>query len=286
MAANNLDQLLPADIVESVFRRDRPISALEQLRDGLLPVQAANFAFHEASVCVDTAGLVNLSKHKEYAVVLDYFQTKHPTKFIVSAQTILEFWNNHLSAFETISAALTKRFGELEREIEKIDPSMGAFREEFKALVSRFSEEYGHLHDPNVRGRLSALATQLPECAEVFEAPRLRFSNYAQYRKATKTPPGFKDAGDGDFFVWVDCLLGLVTLGKRGVNMGCAILVTDDKKSDWSKGGVAHPLLSAEVKDCVGVPFVCWGVERLVSAVKAEVNGVQEAQDLVEASDR
>ena len=204
---------------------------------------------------------------------------------MVSAQTILEFWNNHISAFETISASLSKRFGELEREIDKIDASMGVFREEFRSLIARFSEEYGHLHDASSRARLTALATQLPECGEIFEAPRMRFAQYAAYRIATKTPPGFKDAGDGDFFVWVDTLFGLVSLKERGLTFQSAIMVTDDKKSDWSKGGVAHPFLSAEVRSCVDVPFACWGVERLVAAVQGEVNGVAEGFSSAESVD-
>lgn len=285
MSAEAREPANPADVVESVFRRDSPISALEQLREGLLPVQAERFLFRDALFCVDTAGLINLSKHRNVATVLDYFQSRHPIKFMVSAQTVLEFWNNHISAFETISASLTKRFGDLEREIEKVDASMGGFREEFKGLAARFSEEYGHLHDASGRAKLTALATQLPECAEVFEAPRMRFSQYAAYRKATKTPPGFKDSGDGDFFVWVDSLFGLVSLKRRGVEFQSAIMVTDDKKSDWSKGGVAHPLLSAEVRSCVDVPFACWGVDRLVAAVQAEINGAAEGINPADAAD-
>jgi PIN like domain len=269
----------PAEVLESVFRRDSPISALAHLRDGLVPVPADQFAFRDAIICIDTAGLINLSKHKSVATVLDYFQSRHPIKLMVSAQTVLEFWNSHISAFETISASLTKRIADLEREIEKIDGSMGIFRDEFKGLVARFNEEYGHLHDANSRAKLTALATQLPECAEVFEAPRIRFALYAAYRKATKTPPGFKDTGDGDFFVWVDNLFGLLTVKSRGAAFRSAVMVTDDKKSDWSKGGVAHPLLVAEVRSCVDVPFACWGVERLVAAVQSEVNGVPEASN-------
>lgn len=192
---------------------------------------------------------------------------------MVSAQTVLEFWNNHISAFETISTSLSKRFSDLEREIGKIDASMGGFGDEFRAILSRFNEEYGHLHDAANRAKLTALATQLPDCAEIFEAPRIRFSKFAEYRKSTKTPPGFKDQGDGDFYVWVDSLFGFLTCKERGVTFTNAIMVTDDKKSDWSKGGVAHPLLVAELKACVDVPFACWGVEHLVSAVQSEVNG-------------
>ena len=273
MSLNPIGAEDPINVLESVFGRVRPISALNHLRDGLTPVQPGLFALREAIVSIDTAGLINLSKHKNSATVLDYFQTRHPIKFVVSAQTVLEFWNNHISAFETISVALSKRFSDLTREIDKIDGSMGLFKDEFKALVSKFDEEFGHLHDAANRAKLTALATQLPDCAEVFEVPRVRFSKFAEYRKATKTPPGFKDSGDGDFYVWTDSLFGFLMYKRRDIDFSCAIMVTDDKKSDWSKGGVAHPLLAAEVKACVDVPFACWSVERLVSEVQFEVNG-------------
>jgi hypothetical protein len=45
------------------------------------------------------------------------------------------------------------------------------------------------------------------------------------------------------------------------------VLVTDDRKIDWSRSGMAHPILVDEVKALVGVPFEIWNLEKLADEI-------------------
>ena len=47
------------------------------------------------------------------------------------------------------------------------------------------------------------------------------------------------------------------------------ILVSNDRKIDWSREGIAHPILSAELNALLSVPFETWDVSKLVQKVAA-----------------
>lgn len=89
----------------------------------------------------------------------------------------------------------------------------------------------------------------------------------ATHRKRTKTPPGFKDDGDGDFFIWVDLLTGLQLARASSRQFSRAVLVSGDRKLDWSRNGIAHPILVAEVRALLNVPFEIWPTQKLADAV-------------------
>lgn len=91
----------------------------------------------------------------------------------------------------------------------------------------------------------------------------------AENRKKTKTPPGFLDSKDGDFFIWLDMLEGLIVAQDRNIPFTQVALVTTDKKTDWSRGGIAHPILCAEVRTLIGVPFETWDIGKLMREVAA-----------------
>ena len=97
--------------------------------------------------------------------------------------------------------------------------------------------------------------------------PRTRFFEMANNRKRTKTPPGFKDSNDGDFFVWIEFLYGLLKAKDSGGKFNHAILLTDDTKKDWSYKNEAHPILAAEVQSLVGVPFDVWTTDQLCAEI-------------------
>jgi hypothetical protein len=107
----------------------------------------------------------------------------------------------------------------------------------------------------------------LQKRASVPYAPRLRFREIAAQRKKTKTPPGFKDEGDGDFFIWVDLLTGLQQARLEGQEFERAVFISHDQKVDWSRAGIAHPILVAEVKALVDVPFEIWNIQKLAGEI-------------------
>jgi hypothetical protein len=112
------------------------------------------------------------------------------------------------------------------------------------------------------------LLKALSEVAIVAYAPRRRFASIAEIRRATKTPPGFEDAGHGDFFIWADSLLGLLEARDIGKAFSSFHLVTDDRKKDWCKGKVAHPILCAEASKLLGVDLYVTTLEELSHAIE------------------
>ena len=97
--------------------------------------------------------------------------------------------------------------------------------------------------------------------------PRAPFQEIGALRKRTRTPPGFRDDGDGDFFIWVDLLTGLLDAQVRGDKYGRVALVSLDKKVDWSRAGIAHPILVAEVRTLLNVPFEIWTIDKLATEI-------------------
>jgi hypothetical protein len=98
-------------------------------------------------------------------------------------------------------------------------------------------------------------------------APRVKLVEIAALRRKTKTPPGFKDEGDGDFFIWADLLAGLQQERAAGKTFARAVLVTNDKKPDWSRAGRAHPILVAEAKSLLGIHFEIWDADKLATEI-------------------
>ena len=186
---------------------------------------------------------------------------------ILPGQAIQEFWNNQLQVVYTIAANLRKKFNELKDEIQKIDPTFGDYASQFGDLLDRFSTDYGYVYDEATVRRTLAFLEMLRSRATLPYARRLRFHEIAAHRKRTKTPPGFRDDGDGDFFIWVDFLTGLQFAQAEQRTFAKAVLVTDDRKIDWSRSGMAHPILVAEVKALVGVPFEIWNIEKLADEI-------------------
>ncbi len=108
--------------------------------------------------------------------------------------------------------------------------------------------------------------------------PRTPFFQIARARNDTMTPPGFKDSGHGDFYLWADFLLGLLMAASNNERFTKAVLLTMDEKPDWSRGGLAHPILVAEVEALVGVPFEAWNLQRFASYVATAVTAPAEPE--------
>lgn len=263
-------------LLEDLVARQQPLNAFGQIAHNFRSPKKKS-TLSDAAVCLDTCVLIHLFKHKHVDTILDYFSTKHHGLLVVSAQSLQEFWNNHIFAIETVSSGIAKKFGELEKEIKKVDASWSNFSAELDDILARLRDEYGHLHEPKTRARLAEFAEQLADRAVLSEVPRSRFYHYAEQRKKLKTPPGFEDVGHGDFFIWLDFLYSIKSAS--GVAVSSAIMITDDTKKDWSKGAVPHPVLAAEMESYTGLEFETWTLDKLWTTIKQELAAGDESPD-------
>lgn len=136
-----------------------------------------------------------------------------------------------------------------------MDSEFGDYASRFDSLIDEFNAEFGYVFDENSTRRARLFLELLQEKAKVPFVSRSALFQTAQARKRTKTPPGFKDTTDGDFYVWADLLLGLAEMKEEGAVFQRVALVTMDKKIDWSRQGGPHPILSAEVGAICGADF-------------------------------
>ena len=102
--------------------------------------------------------------------------------------------------------------------MEKVDDSFTEFSGRFKNLLDEFKNSYGYAYDGATIRRTSTLIEILQRKAIMSYAPRHHFLELAKQQKHTKTPPGFKDDGDGDFFIWVDMLISLIKAKNKGIH--------------------------------------------------------------------
>jgi hypothetical protein len=251
------------DVLLAVLDRRREINALDALASALRG-DGFESPLGETAIALDSSVFLRLGAHAD---VIDYLNIAHAAPLVLPGQAVQEFWNNQLQVIDSVSAGVRKKFDALKLETSKVDENFLGYAERFEALLSEFGTSYGYVYDEAVIQRTAALIGVLLNRAITSFAPRSTFSGIAAQRKRTKTPPGFKDEGDGDFFVWVDILLSLLKAKSSDIAFSKVVLVTNDKKLDWSREGVAHPLLAAEMRALVNVPFQIWDIKRLVREV-------------------
>ena len=153
--------------------------------------------------------------------------------------------------------------------MNKVAKDFENYLEQIDALLNQFSAEHGHVYDEATVRRTLSLLEALTKKASVTYAPRALFYEIGTHRKMTKTPPGFRDDGDGDFFIWVDLLTGLLDAQEKGAEYKRVVFVSLDKKVDWSRAGVAHPILVAEIRALLNVPFEIWTIDKLATEIIA-----------------
>ena len=241
--------------VSEVLSRTTSVDALAALANAmqfsLPPAPLKN-----TIIALDANVILRLSSHARSADIVDYLRTDFAGRLILPGQVIQEFWNNQFLAVSTKSAEIRKKFAELSNLIEDIDSRFEAFSERFNTVLNEFSDNFGYVFDDRTVGKTKLLIELLQEKALVPFVPRTVFANTALARKRTKTPPGFKDDDlDGDFYVWSDLLLGLAQLRGEMPDLERVILVTLDKKIDWSRNGVPHPILTSEIMAVCGATF-------------------------------
>lgn len=232
-----------------------------------IKTEPINIDLAATAIGLDANVFLKLTSHPKSLDIVDYLSSRHSSPLILPGQAIQEFWNNQLHAVDTVAATLKKNFDALKRTLASVDKNFGDYSTEIDALLEQFSAEHGHIYDSGTIRKTLALLETLASRATVPYASRTKYQDIAHSRKSTKTPPGFKDEGDGDFFIWVDLLLGLQSAQTEKKAFARVVLVTEDKKIDWSRAGVAHPILVAEVKALFDVPFEVWTIDQLASEI-------------------
>jgi len=218
---------------------------------------------------LDANVFLRLATHSKSADIIDYLTSRHSAPLVLPGQAIQEFWNNQLQVVDTIAATLKKQFEAFKTTLGKVDKGFGDYVKQIDALLDQFSTDHGHIYDEGTIRKTQSLLEFLAKRALVPYAPRLRYKEIAAIRKRTKTPPGFRDEGDGDFFIWVDLLHGLQQAQLNKHSFSRVVLVSLDKKIDWSREGIAHPILVAEARALLNVPFEMWTLNDLAREVSA-----------------
>lgn len=255
------------DVLENLLDRRAPIRAIEALHQSIARPASQEKSLENTAVGLDASVFLKLASHAKREDIVDYLDTRLAGPLILPGQAIQEFWNNQLAAVSTVADGLKKKFDALRVEAEKLDSNFVAYADKMGHLLSEFSDEYGFAYDPVTLRSMSTVLNALERKALVPFVPRVRFHEIAITRKRTKTPPGFKDEGDGDFYTWADFLFGLLEARENGCRFNHAIIVTNDRKIDWSRDGVAHPILRAEIRQLLGVTFELWTIDQLAKAV-------------------
>lgn len=244
------------DLVWKVLNREVEIDAVRFLRESVgrrdrtdpTPEQRTAFGF-------DTNALYRLGLGKNGANAIDYISALHKGPLLIPGQAVQELWNNQLAGVPTLAKGIGGKFDELCKEVEKLGQSFGDLGSEVKSAIDALAREYSHLYDPAALESFHETITVFESRAAARFVPRDRFAALAEVRNSTKTPPGFKDVGNGDFYIWADFLYGLA---ESGGEFDVSILVTNDVKPDWSRNGFPHPILMAEAEAVSGKPFSIW----------------------------
>lgn len=275
MRTNQVRRPVIGDRLHRVLSRQTPLRSLDALVSALQPT-ANTVPLGDTAIGLDANVFLRLGLHAKSSDVFDYLTSTHAAPLILPGQAIQEFWNNQLQAVDPLASVLRKKFEALRTDLQKVDKRFGDFSVQFEQsagqlseLLDRFSAEHGHVYDEGTARRVLTLLDILQTKASVPYAPREALREIATERKRSKTPPGFKDEGDGDFFIWADFLTGLDAARRRGTHFSRVALISQDQKADWSRSGVPHPILVAEIRALFNVPFEIWSIQRLVDEVVA-----------------
>jgi len=255
------------DRLEALLDRRTPISTITALSQAISKTTQTQVPLETAAIGIDASVFLKLASHPKRDDIVDYLDTKHVGPLIVPGQAIQEFWNNQLAAVLTVSDGLKRKFEALKQEAEKLNPDFGGYAVKMDRLLDEFGSDYGYAYDPATLRSTLTIVKLFERKGYLSYVPRTRFHQIAVGRKRTKTPPGFKDDGDGDFFTWAEFLFGLLVAQEKGPRFDHAIVLTNDRKIDWSRDGIAHPVLTAEVAQLAGVPFDVWTIDQLARQV-------------------
>lgn len=230
-----------------------------------LKSEQSDMPLDRTALALDTSAFLRLARHRKSADVLDYIGVNHKAPFIIPGQAIQEFWNNQMSVVDTVAIGLGKKFASLKKEMDQIDVITSDHIDSIKESLTALADEHGHIYDTNTNKNTIDMLESFKASATVSYANRDLYRELAVHRKMTKTPPGFRDEGDGDFYIWLDALTGLMDQPRSRFDR--FVFVTLDEKPDWSRGGIPHPILSAEIAALFGCPFEIWKPDKLADEV-------------------
>ncbi len=259
------DRIKRETAILAVLNRGTELNALDALIYAYKP-DPREIDLANSAIVLDSSAFLRLGPHAD---VIDYLNSRHKAPVVLPGQSIQEFWNNNLNVADSIATGISRRFEDLKKEISKVDDSFHDFSARFDALIEEFRTSFGYAYDGNTVRRTLSLFDVLKEKAIISYVRRDCFTEIGAQRCRTKTPPGFKDDSDGDFFIWLDMLDCLLIAKSRKMRFDNVILVSNDRKIDWSREGIAHPILSAELNALLSVPFETWDVSKLVQKVAA-----------------
>jgi len=249
-----------------VLDRQVICDSLNALASAMKP-EVSTSSLEDTAIGLDASVFLRLAGHSKHIDIVDYLVSRHTAPLILPGQAIQEFWNNQLQVVDTVAASLRKHFEAFKAALGKVAKDFGSYVEQIDILLEQFSSEHGHIYDEGTVRTTLSLLEALTKRASVVYAPRAPFQEIGALRKRTRTPPGFRDDGDGDFFIWVDLLTGLLEAQAGGNQYQRVALVSLDKKVDWSRAGIAHPILVAEVRTLLNVPFEIWTIDRLAAEI-------------------
>jgi hypothetical protein len=255
--------------LEAVLDRQVTMEPLAALTQAVNDHAEQQVDLGKVALGFDSSVFMRLATGRRSADILDYLP-RHNAPLILPGQAIQEFWNNRLSVVLTVSTSLKRNFNQLATDVAKVDTRFGDFEEKMTAMLDSFDSQFGYIYDENTKNSVAKMLAILQDRASCTFVPRIRFSRIAELRKQTRTPPGFKDDGYGDFFLWADFLFGLLMCKSAGSESDFekVVLLTNDSKPDWSTHGTPHPILSAEVYSLFNKPFDLWDLDTFVTEVE------------------
>ena len=223
----------------------------------------------DTALGIDTNVLLRLVAHKKAYNAVDYLAKVHKAPLVLPGQSIQEFWNNRSKVIETVSKKLWKAFREFKKYVDEVGGDFDEHMGRIETDLREFENKYGKVYDQSTLDSMMSVLETLQKGAVVPFCPRDPFSNIVSHRNSTKTPPGFMDTGDGDFFIWADFLYGLRQQQLKGRKFSHVVFVTNDEKVDWSVEGTAHPVLVSEVRAVLDVSFEIWDLNKFIKETTA-----------------
>ena len=252
--------------MSAVFDRQIEIPALESLVSALKGNSEPG-DLEGVAIAIDANAVLRIPQHRKSSDIIDYLSTQHSGPIILPGQVIQEYWNNQLAAVDTVSKGMQKKFDAFKVEVVRCNQTHSESFLKISEGLEEFNEANSELFHPDTVHKTLTFLEALSEKAIVPFAPRQAFSRIAAQRKRVKTPPGFRDDGDGDFYVWTDILYGLSGLADGGTTPEKLILITNDGKIDWCREGEAHPILCAEAKALLGMDFQIWTLDKFAQII-------------------